>query len=205
MKRGKRTICDWFFFSFFSLSPSNTYISAQTPNPPHTHSVGGYESGRDRFLLLTSFQSFKSVKIVKLQRATLCMTSKHPHDQRFWETDEWECGWLKMTQMLLFYISAHLYVVFLEDDRTLEYLYLGSVACVRVEDEALRGMFVFTFIPHCVSTVFPNVSVSLGVLLKDCCVCVRARTCVCVDAGCTVDSSLCQILSLVFSLMFWWQ
>lgn len=104
------------------------------------------------------------------------MTSKHPHDQRFWETDEWECGWLKMTQMLLFYISAHLYVVFLEDDRTLEYLYLGSVACVRVEDEALRGMFVFTFIPHCVSTVFPNVSVSLASCWKTAvCVCVRAR------------------------------
>lgn len=63
--------------------------------------------------------------------------------------------------MLLFDISAHLYVVFLEYERALEYLYLGSFACVRVEDEALSGMFVFTFIPHCVSTVFPDVSVSL--------------------------------------------
>lgn len=43
------------------------------------------------------------------------MTSKRPHDQRFWETDEWElCGWIEMTQMLLLYISAHLYVVFLK-------------------------------------------------------------------------------------------
>lgn len=63
--------------------------------------------------------------------------------------------------MLLLYISAHLYVVFLEDERALEYLYLGSVACARVETETLSGMFVFTFIPHCVSTVIPYVSVSL--------------------------------------------
>ena len=39
--------------------------------------------------------------------------------------------------MLLLCISAHLYVVFLENERALEYLYLGSVACVRLEDEAL--------------------------------------------------------------------
>lgn len=123
------------------------------------------------------------------------MTSKHPHDQRFWETDEWECGWLKMTQMLLFYISAHLYVVFLEDDRTLEYLYLGSVACVRVEDEALRGMFVFTFIPHCVSTVFPNVSVSLAS-------CWKTAACVCACAhvrlrGCWLYSRLLTLSDFV--------
>lgn len=38
---------------------------------------------------------------------------------------------VEMTQMLLSYISAHLYVVFLlKNERALEYLYLGSVACV---------------------------------------------------------------------------
>lgn len=121
------------------------------------------------------------------------MTYKRPHDQRFWEPDEWECGWIEMTQMLLLYISAHLYVVFLKSERALEYLYLGSVACARVEDEALSGMFVFTFIPHCVSTVFPYVSVSLASCWKTAGRCVFV--CVCVDAGCTVDSTLSDFVS----------
>lgn len=35
---------------------------------------------------------------------------------------------VELTQMLLSYISAHLYVVFLlKDERALEYLYFGSV------------------------------------------------------------------------------
>lgn len=44
------------------------------------------------------------------------MTSECPHDQSFWQ--RWWMGvWLKMTQMLLLYISAHLYVVFLKNER----------------------------------------------------------------------------------------
>ena len=144
-----------------------------------------------------------------MTRATLCMSNKRPHDQRFWEPDEWECGWTEMTQMLLWYISAHLYVVFLKSERALEYLYLGSVACARVEDEALSGMFVFTFIPHCVSTVFPYVSVSLASCWKTAgrCMVVCVCVCLCVSVWMLVVQStpLCQILSLVFSLMFWWQ
>lgn len=143
------------------------------------------------------------------------MKSKRPNDQRFWETDEWECSWIEMTQMLLLYISAHLYVVFLKNERALEYLYLGSVACAWVEDEALSGMFVFTFIPHCVSTVFPYLYPSRPVDRLLAAVCVFMLVCVCVCACMVVFASvwmlvvqstpLCQILSLVFSLMFWWQ
>lgn len=50
-------------FSVFFLSPPPILIYLPRPPTPHTHSVGGYKSGRDRFLLLTSFQSFKSVKL----------------------------------------------------------------------------------------------------------------------------------------------
>ena len=66
-----------------------------------------------------------------------------------------------MTQMLLLHISAHLYVVFLEDERALEYLYLGFGRMGVRGEKTLTCMFAFAFIPHCVSTVFPYVSVSL--------------------------------------------
>lgn len=48
-------------------------------------------------------------------------------DQRCWEMR------LEMTQMLLLlHISAHLCAVFLENERALEYLYLGLAACMYV-------------------------------------------------------------------------
>jgi len=60
------------------------------------------------------------------------MTSERPHDQRFIERPM-NGSVVEVTQMLLSYISARLYVVFLlKDERALEYLYLGSVACVCV-------------------------------------------------------------------------
>lgn len=163
-------------------------------------SIGGYESGRDP-LLRSQVKTSHRVLIYKDN----IVHDKCPHDQRFWETDEWECGWIEMTQMLLLYISAHLYVVFLENERALDYLYLQLRVCVSGGWSSFWYVCVY-FIPHCVSTVFPYVSVSLmsGWKAAGCSV----RVCLCASVWMLVVQSTphsCQILSLVFSLMFWWQ
>ena len=55
--------------------------------------------------------------------------------------------------------------------------------------ELFARVCVFTCIPHCVSTVFPYVSVSLTSCRKTA-ACVRVRVCVCV-----VDSALSDFVS----------
>lgn len=68
-----------------ALQPSERNVNCDSehfasPLPSAPVSVGGYESGRDPSLLLTSLRVLQSIKP---QRATLCMTSRRPHDQRF--------------------------------------------------------------------------------------------------------------------------
>lgn len=126
------------------------------------------------------------------------MISKRPHDQRVWETDEWESGWTEMTQMLLLYISAHLYVVFLKDERALEYLYLVSVACVSGVQNPIWYICVYLYTSMCEYCISLCICIP-HVPLKDCwplCVCACVCLCAsCVDTGCTVDSALSDFVS----------
>lgn len=127
------------------------------------------------------------------------MTSERPHDQRFWETDEWERGWTEMTQMLLLlHFCSPVCCVFREWTSTWVFVpFLVQSACVWVEDmEALTGMFVFTFIPHCVSTVTPlciciSPHVLVERLLAALCVCARVPLCVCARACVWVCVCVC--------------
>lgn len=98
--------------------------------------------------------------------------------------------------MLLLYISAHLYVVFLENERALDYLYL-QLHVYEWRTEPRVVCLCFTFIPHCVSTVLLSVSLTS-----------RGKTAACVRLCASAWMPVvqltphCQILSLVFSLMF---
>lgn len=119
----------------------------------------------------------------------------------------WECGRMAMTPDAA--LRRFCSPVCCVQNKHLSICY--PVACVQVEDEALiPSMFVFTFLPHCVSTVFSSCICIPHVLLRDCdrivrvCLCVRAWVCVCESVWMQVVQStrLCQTLSLVFSLMF---
>lgn len=130
------------------------------------------------------------------------MTSKRPHDQRFWETDEWElCGWIEMTQMLLLYISAHLYVVFLK--RMNEHSSICTLVQLHVCEWRTKPYLVCLCLPlylivwvlYFLMYLYPLRPVER--LLAALCVCayVCVFVCVCVDAGCTVDSTLSDFVS----------
>lgn len=107
--------------------------------------------------------------------------------------------------MLLLDVSAHLYVVFLKDGRALEYLYLGSVACVCVRAWERGGwggggrrspiwyvcVYLYTSLcEYCTSLCICNPRV----LLRECRT-VGVFVCICVDAGCTVDCALSDFVS----------
>lgn len=146
------------------------------------------------------------------------MTSKRPHDQRFWETDEWECGWIEMTQMLLLYISAHL-VCCVFKERTSTWVFVPWFSCMCVSGGwspylvcLCLPLYLIVWVLYFLMYLYPSRPVER--LLAALCVWVCARVCVCVCACvfvCVVwmlvvqSTPLCQILSLVFSLMFWWQ
>lgn len=110
----------------------------------------------------------------------------------------WECGRTAMTPDAA--LRRFCSPVCCVQNKHLSICY--PVACVQVEDKALiPSMFVFTFLPHCVSTVFSSCTCIPHVPVRGCDHMVRVCLCVCARVGgCRLYSQLGSVrLCLWFS------